>query len=405
LEPADKTGLASLTGSVLRTGGTTNMSGDALDDFLEGRAASIETGIGTEFGSAGMSCLKDDFPQVLKVFADVLHHPIFEPDKIEVARNQMVSGISRQNDNPQQILFREFGKIIYGKDSPYAATPTYASLGSITRDDLMAWHKKFFHPNRIIIGLAGDFDTAQVLTQIKQVFGDWKKGPAPSKVDIAYNKITHPGVFYIEKNDMTQSNIAMGHLGILRNNPDYYAVEVMNEVFSGGFASRLFSNVRSKKGLAYAVRGGVDSDWDHPGTFQMWMTTKTETTAAGIDALLEEARNITAQPPTEEEVRKAKDAILNSFVFNSAQDSPAADHLRVLRLSPGLAEPLSGWDRTRDHQPGAPGGRQVHPSGSFRHPGRRPEGGSRPAPQRFWRGGGCGHHHSRSPGGEGRGQQ
>ncbi|MFQ5719209.1 MAG: M16 family metallopeptidase [Acidobacteriota bacterium] len=316
LDPADRIGLASIAGSVMRSGGTRNMSGDELDDWLEDRAARVETGVGAESGSASMSCLKKDLPEVLKVFADVLRFPAFDEEKFEVAKNQAVSGISRQNDNPQQILFREFNEIIYGEDSPYAWSETYASINAITRDDLVAWHRKYFHPNGIILGLSGDFDTEQTVALVKKVFGDWKKGPAVGRVDVAYNQHSEPGVFYVEKNDMTQSNIIMGHLGIQRDNPDYLPVEVLNEVLSGGFAARLFTNVRSKKGLAYAVSGGVRSSWDHKGSFNMFMTTKTETTAAGIDALIEEARNITAEPPTEEEVAKAKDGILNSFVFN-----------------------------------------------------------------------------------------
>ncbi|MFQ5670920.1 MAG: M16 family metallopeptidase [Acidobacteriota bacterium] len=316
-EPADKVGLADLTGTVLRTGGTTTLSGDQLDEFLEGKAATIETFIGTDRGGASMSCLKEDFPEILKTLADVLRQPVFAEDKLEIAKNQAVSVVSRQNDNPQQIMFREFGKIVYGEDSPYAWTPTYASLGHITRDDLVAWHRTYFHPNGMILGLSGDFDTQQALALVKKTFGDWSRGPQVKPPHAPYKTSTQPGVYYVKKNDMTQSDIIMGHLGIQRDNPDYYAVEVLNQVLSGGFASRLFSNVRSHKGLAYAVRGDVGSEYDYRGLFQMWMTTKTETTGAGIEALQEEAHNLTAVPPTEEEVQKAKDGILNSFIFNS----------------------------------------------------------------------------------------
>ena len=126
---------------------------------------------------------------------------------------------------------------------------------------------------------------------------------------------------------MTQSDIIIGHLGIRRDNPDYYAVEVMNEVLSGGFAARLFSNVRSKKGLAYSVRGGLDSNFDYPGTFNTWMTTKTETTAAGIDALMVEIDSIVTSPASDEEVKTAKESILNSFVFNYDSFGYPADYL------------------------------------------------------------------------------
>ena len=316
LEPRDKVGLATLTGGVMRTGGTDSMNGDELDDFLEGRAASIETGIGTSSGSASMSCLKADFAEVLAVFSDVLRNPVFAEEKIKVAKTQMEAGISRQNDQPQGIIFREFSEIIYGGDSPYTWNPTYDSVANIAQEDLIAWHANYFHPNRFILGIAGDFDTAEAKKLVEQVFGDWEKGPEVADVSAPYNQEVKAGLHYVEKNDVNQSNILMGHLGIKQDNPDYYAVEVMNEVFGGGFAARLFSNVRSKKGLAYTVRGSVGSNWDYAGTFSMYTTTKKETTAAAIDALIEEARNMTALPPSDEEVEKAKAGILNSFVFN-----------------------------------------------------------------------------------------
>ena len=317
LEPAEKVGLASLTGAVLRTGGTTSMTGDEIDDFLESRAASVETSIGTTSGSASMSSLKGDFREVLGVFADVLRNPAFDEEKLAVAKNQANTGIARQNDQPQGIMFREFAEIVYGADSPYARQETYTSVDSIGRDDLVAWHGRFYHPNNVILGLVGDFDADEALEMVREVFGDWPVGPSAPELDGGFRAEPAPGVYAIRKDDMTQSNIIMGHLGIERDNPDYLAVELMNEVLGGSFASRLFSNVRTKKGLAYAVAGGVGSNFDYPGQARFWMTTKTETTAAGIEALLEEVRGMTDSPPDAEEVEKALAGILNSFVFNS----------------------------------------------------------------------------------------
>jgi zinc protease len=317
LEPADKVGLASMTGTVMRTGGTRNMTGDELDDYLEGKAARVEVSIGESSGTASMSSLRADFPEVFQVLRDVLRYPAFEESKLGVAKNQAVSAIARRNDNPQGIMSREFQKIIYGSESPYARTSTYATIGAIQREDLVNWHRQYFHPNRMIIGLVGDFDTTEAVEMVKRVFGDWEQGPEPQPVSVEHNQQVQPGVYYVEKSDVNQSYIMMGHLGIVRNNPDYYAVEVLNQVLSGTMASRLFSSVRTAKGLAYAVSGGVGSGWDRPGTFNMWMTTKTETTGAGIEALQTEARDLTARPPDQEEVDKAKTSILNSFIFNS----------------------------------------------------------------------------------------
>jgi zinc protease len=321
LEPQEKVGLASLTGTVLRTGGTQTRSGDELDEFLEGKAAVIEAAVGDTSGTASMSCLTEDFPEVFKVFGEVLRTPVFDPEKLMIAKNQMMAGISRQNDDPDGILTREFKKLIYGKDSPYSWIPTYASVGSITREDVIGWHETYFHPNRIILGVSGDFRKEETLALIKQVFGDWPKGQEVSDHTAFIQAEVSEGVFYVEKNDMTQAKIAMGHLGIRRDNPDYYSLVVVNQILSGSFGARLFSEIRSKQGLAYDVHGGVGLQWDYPGMAILSMSTKTETTGKGIDALIAEARNMVDNPPTEEEVVKAKASIVNSFVFSV--DSPA----------------------------------------------------------------------------------
>lgn len=321
LEPKDKIGIASLTGTVLRTGGTIKQSGDELDEFLEGKAALIETSIGGTAGTASLSCLKEDFPAVLEVFNDILRTPAFAPEKLKIAKNQMMAGIARQNDDPGGIVSREFKKLVYGKKSPYTWFPTYSTILSITREDVVHWHHTYFHPNRIILGLVGDFQKDQTIALLNEVLGNWPKGPEP-KDSLAFIQESVPaGVFYVEKNDMTQAKIAMGHQGIRRDHPDYYSLVIVNQILSGSFGARLFSNIRSKQGLAYDVHGGVGLQWDHPGLAILSMSTKTQTTGKGIDALISESHKMVSNPPTEEEVANAKASILNSFVFSV--DSPS----------------------------------------------------------------------------------
>ena len=315
-EPADKVGLAGLTGQLIRSGGTANMASDDLDDWLEDRAAVIETGIGSESGTAFMSCLSEDLAEVFGQFAEILRQPAFDADKLEVAKTQVVAGISRQNDTPDQIRQREFAELMYGSDSPYARTSTYATIDAIERQDLVDWHAKWYHPDRIVLGLVGDFERDAAIALIEEHFGDWAKGPAIEEPEIAINP-PKPGVYHAAKDGVTQATIRLGHLGIQRDNPDYYAVELMNQVLSGSFAARLFTRVRSQQGLAYSVRGTVGSSWDHVGLFQMSIGTKVETTVAGIEALLREARNMHSEPPTVEEVEAARTGLLNSFVFRA----------------------------------------------------------------------------------------
>jgi predicted Zn-dependent peptidase len=314
-EPADKVGLADLMGTVQRTGGTSRMTGDEIDDYLAVRAASVETGVGGTSGFASMSCLTDAFDDTFAVFADVLRSPAFSEDKLEVAKVQSNAAIARRNDDVGGITSREFRRRIYGPDSPLARMEEYATIAAVTRDDLVAFHAKYYHPNNVYLGVVGDFETAKMKEKIAQTFGDWPEGPKFDPPEVPFRTEPEAGVYFIEKSDVTQANIRLGHLGIKISNPDYFAVQVLNEVLGGGFAGRLFNNVRSEKGLAYSVFGGIGSSFVYPGVFQTGLQTKSETMAEAVDALKVEINGIIDTPPSDDEMARAKESILNSFVF------------------------------------------------------------------------------------------
>jgi len=316
LVPADRVGLGGVFSQVQREGGTASMTGDEIDDYLEARAASVETGMGGDMGTASMNCLTDDFDDVFAIFTDVLRHPAFSEDKIELARVQLNTGIARRNDDVSGIIGREFRRLIYGADSPLARLTEYATVANVTRDDLIAWHARYYTPRNITIGIVGDFDSKAMKQQIQSRLGDWPKGPRTEDPEVAYQPRIEPGVYFIEKADVTQANIRVGHLGILRKNPDFFAVAVMNEVLGGGFSGRLAKNVRSDKGLAYSVFGGVGSSFLRPGIFQAGLSTKSSTMAEAVDALKTEIFGIINDPPADGEMQQAKESILNSFVFN-----------------------------------------------------------------------------------------
>ena len=319
LEPAGKVGVASLTGSQMRAGGTQALAPDALDRYLEGRAASIETSIGDDAGSAGMSVLKQDFTDVLQVFSDVLRQPRFDQARLDVAKRSIEAGIARQNDDPNGIAGREFRELMYGDDTPFARQVTYATLQGLTRDDLVAWHARYLHPEQTILAVHGDITTAEAVAAVTKVFGTWPRGPKQVITFPEPRPQSTAGVFEAVKSDVAQSSIRIGHMGTLKStHPDYYAVQVLNEVLSGSFTSRLFSTVRTQKGLAYSVGGSVGSNYTRVAPFAMSTSTKTATTAETIETLIGEARRIVTEPPTEEEIVRAKQSILNSFVFSSA---------------------------------------------------------------------------------------
>ncbi|MCU0225423.1 MAG: insulinase family protein [Acidobacteria bacterium] len=315
-EPAGKIGLAGLTGSVQRTGGTAKMTGDQIDDFLAARAASVETFIGDDAGSASMDCLGQDFDAVLPIFADVLRRPAFAQDKLDVAKVQANAGIARRNDNVGGITGREIAKLVYGADSPIARQTEYATIAAIARQDLVDFHAKYYHPNNVYLGVVGDFDSKEMLAKLQAAFGDWPKGPAFDGAAVPYRTTPNPGLFFIEKSDVNQANIVLAELGIEQKNPDYFPVQVMNEAFGGGFSARLFSNVRSKKGLAYSVRGSLGADFLYPGMFQAGLQTASSNMSRAIDAMKFEINDLVANPPSDDEIRRAKESILNSFIFN-----------------------------------------------------------------------------------------
>jgi zinc protease len=313
-EPAAKVGLVSVYGQVWRTGGTKALTGDQLDDELEAKGARVETGGGLDSTFASWDCLKESFDGVFATWVELVRHPEFREEKIPIAKNQLNTGIARRNDDAGQIAGREARKLGYGADSPYARVAEYATVAAVTRDDLVAWHKATVHPNNLILGVVGDFDSKAMEAALRKALGSWPRGPAAPRLEPAPGA-AKPGVYFVPKDDVTQAQIRMLHGGIRRDSPDYFAVEVMNEVLGGGFSARLFSNIRSKKGLAYSVGGGVGANFDYPGLFQLSMGTKSGSTAAAIDALYEEIDNLLKTPATALELARAKDAILNSFVF------------------------------------------------------------------------------------------
>ena len=318
-EPASKVGLINIYGEVWRTGGTKTQTGDQLDDFLEIRAAKVETSGGVDSTTIGWSCLKADFDDVFKIIADLLHQPEFREDKIEIAKEGEYDNISRRNDDIGGIASREAVKLAYGPQNPYARVPEYATVAAVTRQDLIDWHHTHVHPNNIILGITGDFDSATMEAKLRQAFTGWPKGPAVKKPDIQFQP-AQPGYYVVPKEDVNQSAIRMVDLGTTRDNPDYYAIEVFNEAFGGGFSSRLFRDLRTGKGLAYSVGGGIGTAFDHPGIVRLSMGTKSQTTVEAIQGLYEEIDNLNKQPISDDEIKRAKDSILNSFVFNF--DSP-----------------------------------------------------------------------------------
>jgi zinc protease len=319
-EPAAKVGLVSIYGEVWRTSGTAKATGDALDDTLAAKAASIETGGGGAATSISWSSFATDFDSVFASSLDLLLHPTFQQAKLDLAKSSAVSGILRRNDDAASIAGREAVEIAYGKNNPYGREAEIATIQAITLPDLTAWHERTVVGSNIIVGIIGDFDSKTMEQKLRAAFEPIPKGTRLVTAKIDFTEPT-PGIYFANKSDVDQSNIYMVGLGTQEDNPDFYALSVMNEVFSGGFGSRVVQNVRTKLGLAYDVGGSFGAAYDHPGLFVVDAGTKSASTVPASKAVLDELARLRTDPPTEAELRRAKDDLLNSFIFR--YDSPA----------------------------------------------------------------------------------
>lgn len=312
IDPA-KAGFIDLYGQAWRTSGSEKMDGDAMDDFLEKRAAHIETTGDVDSTAIAWDSLKGDADQVFDLAMDLLFHPKFSAEKLQLAQQQEATGIVRRNDDESDIASREAAKLVYGPNSPYTRQPELATIGTVTVADLQEWHERSMK-GKLIVGITGDFDPAAMEAKVRQAFESLPQvQPLPPRHD-DFNGPT-PGVYFINKEDVNQSNVEMVGLGTDRHNPDVPALAVMNEILGGGFGSRLFQKVRTELGLAYAVGGGFGFSYDHPATFRVEVLTKSASTVDATKAALGELEGLDTKPFTETELKRAKDDILNSFLF------------------------------------------------------------------------------------------
>jgi zinc protease len=312
VEPA-KAGLIGIYQEAWRTSGTAKMDGDALDDLLEAKAAHIETAGDEDSTAVSWDSLKGDADQVFALALDLLLHPKFNTEKLQLAQQQEATGIVRRNDDESGIAEREGEKLVYGANSPYTRQPELATIGSITLDDLKAWHDRTIG-GKLIVGVSGDFDSVAMEAKLRAAFeGLPQVKAAPARHDVFPGP--KPGVYFIDKEDVNQSNVEIVGMGIDRHSPDVPALAVMNQILGGGFTSRLFQKVRTELGLAYEVGGGLSFGYDHPGTFSVVALTKSATTDEATKAAMAEIAGLTTKPFTQEELDRGKDNLLSSFLF------------------------------------------------------------------------------------------
>jgi zinc protease len=327
-DPNDKRGVSSIMAEVMRSGGTREKTGDQLDEELENIAGSVESGMGETDATVSFSGLKETSDNVLRVFKQVLTEPEFRQDKIDLSITQAKSGIARRNDEAQGIAERELTNLLYGRETPYGWTIEYEHLNGIKREDLQAFYRRYYFPKNIILAVYGDFSTTAMRDTLEKLFADWKvEQPAVP----AFPQVTAkpaPGVYLAEKTDVTQTFFSMGLLAGKLSDPDYPALQVAANILGSGFNSRLMSQIRTKMGLAYSIGAGWGAAYDHPGTFRITGSTKSMSTTEALEAAKVELEKMRTTEVTDQELKTAKDGVLNSFVFFF--DSPAKTLNRVM---------------------------------------------------------------------------
>ncbi|MBI1920315.1 MAG: insulinase family protein [Geobacter sp.] len=338
-EPAEKTGLAGIAGTVMRSGGTSGMPPEQMDSELEFMSSSVETSIGADSGGASMACLRKNLDKTLRIFAQVLTTPAFRQERVDLAKNQTIEGLRRQNDNPKAVGDRELGKLIYS-GHPLGRVATIQTVSAITRDDLVAFHARYYRPNNVILAVSGDFARDEMLKKLRDAFAGWEKKDVDfPKVDKPSQDL-RPGV-YLAKKDIPQSVIRMGHVGVDKDNPDVYAIRVMDYILGGGFTSRLVLEVRTNQGLAYNVDGYFDIGRRFAGIYKAETETKSESTVKAAGLMRDIIAGMMKEQVTEQELALAKDSIINSFIFGFANTASVVSQrarLEYYGYKPGYLE-------------------------------------------------------------------
>ena len=312
LEPADKVGLANMTGAMIRRGGTSSMPAEQLDEQFDFLAAIATTGAGGSQASASLNSLKSNFDEAFALFMDMLRNPGFQEDKVRIYKDEVIESLKQRNDDAGPILDREWSALMYGQDHFSARNPTLATIESITLDDLRAFHAKVFQPGNLIIAVTGDFNEEEMLAKLEAALDGWAAGekmpdpPAPSA------SVT-PGVYRVEK-DIPQGKVYIGMRGVTRDDPDYFPLLVMNDILGGGgFTSRITKRVRSDEGLAYSAGSAMIMPVYYPGEYRASFQSKNRTVALAAKIIFEEVERMRTEPVGEKELETSKNSFIETF--------------------------------------------------------------------------------------------
>jgi zinc protease len=325
LDPEGKEGLADLTGYLLARGGAGTNSADQLEERLAFLAANLSSDVSGTQGSVSLNLLSKDLDEGLGILKDVLFAPHFQDDKIALRKQQILQDMEQRNDDPREIEPREAGFLAFGEKFWANRFSTKASIDSITRRDLEVFHFKWFRPKNFVVAVSGDFDREQMIAKLEKLFAG---GPVPNidlnGLDVAAPDKAPPiptntvfaagGAYLVNKADVNQGRVSMMLPGIMRDNPDYFSVVVMNDILGGGgFTSRIMNRVRTEEGLAYDAHSSFPGGTYFPLTFSVGFQSKSRTVAYAASLALEEMKKMQEAPVSDLELTTSKRGFIDRF--------------------------------------------------------------------------------------------
>lgn len=313
LDPAGKEGLTDLTGYLLARGGTKSKTAEELEERLAFLAANLSSAAADTQGSVGLNLLAKDLDEGLTILREILTVPRFQDDKITLRKQQMLQEMKQRNDDSANIEAREADLLAYGEKFFPNRFTTQASVEAITRADLEGFHQKWFAPGNFVVAVNGDFDRAEMIARLEKLFSDWPfPGETPPPVP-TNPTFAEPGVYLVDK-EVPQGRVSMMLPGVLRDDPDFFSVMVMNDILGGGgFTSRIMNRVRSDEGLAYSAFSMFPGGTYYPLRFTAGFQTKSRTVAYATSIVLEEIKRVMNEQVSEEELNNSKRGYVERF--------------------------------------------------------------------------------------------